>query len=108
MENLEKTGIRIKDGTTAFFEKISGPRTRAGAVVERAGKMYAKGVDQEVIALQMTKNSPNRHRYTPEFVLELVNLAEDSKTRVVITAEQGRALILDQKSDDLDGELCLD
>ena len=108
MDDFEKAGKRIVDATTDLFEKVSSPRTRAGAVVERAGKMYTNGVDEEVIALQMTKNSPNGHRYTPGFVLELIQLAEDSQTRVVITAQQGRALILDQKSDDLDGELCLD
>lgn len=107
MEKFEKTGNRLLDGGTDLFEKVSSPRTRAGAAVERAGKMYAEGVDEEVIALQMTKNSAKGHRYTPEFVHGLTNMFEDSQTSVLITSKQARALIADQKRDGLDGKLCL-
>ena len=87
------------DASVDAFEKISTPRTRAGSAIERAGKMQIARVDAEVTALQMTKNSPNGFKYTEEHVLGFAQLYQDSKTRVLITAKQARALIHDQLLD---------
>lgn len=80
-----------------MYEKVASPRTRAGATVERVGKMRANNVDDEVIALQMTKNSPNGHTYTESDVQLLGRIYEDSKTRVLITAKQAKALVCDAR-----------
>ncbi|CAK1897716.1 conserved hypothetical protein [Vibrio crassostreae] len=83
----------INDG----IEKVSSPSVRAGSTVERAGRMLEEGVSPSVIALQMTENSPNKKTYTSSDVVTLGNVYEDSKTKVVLTAKQTRALINDQR-----------
>lgn len=85
------------DTTADLLEKVSSPASRSGSVVERAAKMTKEGVDKDVIALQMTKNSPNGQTYTAEDVDAYAKLHKDSTTKVVITAKQTRALIKDQK-----------
>jgi hypothetical protein len=94
--------IRIKDaivdGSVDLIEKVSSPASRAGSAVERAGRMLGEGVDPEVIALQMTKNSPNGKRYTTAKVLAYGDLYEDSKTKAPLTAKQTRVLIKDQRA----------
>ncbi|MGG7605037.1 hypothetical protein [Massilia sp. BKSP1R2A-1] len=87
----------IVDGSVDLIEKVSSPASRAGAAVERVGRMLEEGVDPEVIALQMTKNSPNRKPYTTAKVLAYGDLYEDSKTKSPVTAKQTRALIKDQR-----------
>ena len=49
----------VVDTGVDFLDKVSSPTSRAGSTVERAAKMTREGVDKDVIALQMTKNSPN-------------------------------------------------
>jgi hypothetical protein len=105
MTDLSKPLKNAADRATDIFEKVSSPSSRAGAVVDRVGKMLNSGVDEEVIALQMTKNSPNGYPYTTEMVRCLGQLAHDSKSNVVITAKQGRALIDDQQQS-LPSEVC--
>ncbi|PQJ47761.1 hypothetical protein BTO01_28200 [Vibrio jasicida] len=83
----------INDG----IEKVSSPSARAGSTTERAGRMLEEGVSPSVIALQMTENSPNKKTYTPSDVVTLGKVYEDSKTKVVLTAKQTRALINDQE-----------
>lgn len=87
----------IADKTIDSLEKVSSTGSRAGSVVERAGKMSECDVDHEVIALQMSKRSPNSLTYSTRFVDELVHLYEDSKTRVVLTKEATTGLIRDQQ-----------
>ncbi|ENU1225611.1 hypothetical protein [Providencia rettgeri] len=82
----------INDG----IEKVSSPSARAGHTTERAGRMLEEGVSPSVIALQMTENSPNKKVYTSSDVIALGKVYEDSKTKVVLTAKQTRALINDQ------------
>ena len=95
----------ITDGGTDLIEKVSSPASRAGSAVERAGRMLEEGVDPEVIALQMTKNSPNGKRYTVAKVQAYGDLYEDAKTKAPITAAQTRALIQDQRAQrQADGE----
>lgn len=86
------------DGAVDLIEKVSSPASRAGSAVERAGRMLEENVDPEVIALQMTKNSPNGKRYTVAKVLAYGDLYEDSKTKAPLTAKQTRAIIKDQRA----------
>ena len=91
---ISTTVDSINDG----IEKVSSPSVRAGSTTERAGRMLEEGVSPSVIALQMTENSPNKKTYTPSDVITLGKVYEDSKTKVVLTAKQTRALINDQRS----------
>lgn len=88
----------IADGAADLIEKVSSPASRAGSAVERAGRMLEENVDPEVIALQMTKNSPNGKCYTAAKVLAYGDLYEDSKTKAPLTAKQTRAIIKDQRA----------
>jgi hypothetical protein len=105
-KNIINNIIDTIDTTRDFLEKVSSPASRAGLAIERAGKMRKENVDPEVIALQMTKNSPNSQIYTEMDIEAYSKLFQDSKTKVVITSAQTRALIKDQHeinpaSDDL-------
>ena len=88
----------VAAGAVDLIEKVSSPASRAGSAVERAGRMLEENVDPEVIALQMTKNSPNGKRYTADKVLAYGDLYEDSKTKAPLTAKQTRAIIKDQRA----------
>ena len=83
----------INDG----IQKVSSPSDRAGYTTERAGRMLEEDVSPAVIALQMTENSPNNTTYTSSDVIALGKVYKDSKTKVVLTAKQTRALINDQR-----------
>lgn len=96
MSKIESFAHSVVDTGNDLIEKVSSPASRAGSVVERAGKMREEGVDSDVIALQMTKNSPNAQTYTTNDVEAYSKLYQDSKTKVVITSKQARALITDQ------------
>jgi hypothetical protein len=82
---------------TDTFEKAWTPATRAGATVERVGKMCKSGVSSKVIACQLTENSPNGYTYTAQDVETLAKIAHDTKTRVLVTSTQSSALIKDQQ-----------
>ncbi|MBS9443012.1 hypothetical protein [Photorhabdus heterorhabditis] len=61
--------------------------------------MLQAGVHPDVIALQMTKNSPNKIKYTTNDVQACEKIYQDSKSKVVITSEQARSLIKDQNNE---------
>lgn len=86
------------DSTIDQIEKISSPASRAGSAIDRVGKMLEAGVKPNVIALQMTENSPKGKQYTVAKVLAYGDLYEDAKTKAPITAAQSRALIEDQRT----------
>lgn len=86
----------ITDSATDLIQKVATPASRAGASVERVGRMIKAGVAPEVIALQMTMNSPKGVNYTPDKIVAYGELYEDSKTKAPITAKQTRSLIEDQ------------
>jgi len=98
VEKVKDAFQDVADTAIDGIEKVSGPASRAGAVVNRVGAMSAGGVKNKVIAVQMTENSPNGHQYSEGFVKELVHLAHDSETKVVVTKAEATALIKDQKS----------
>jgi len=86
----------VADSATDQIEKISSPASRAGSAIDRVGKMLEAGVNPNVIALQMTENSPKGKQYTVAKVQAYGDLYEDAKTKAPITAAQSRALIEDQ------------
>ncbi len=88
----------VIDTVNDSIEKVASPASRAGSTVERAGRMLEEGVSPAVIALQMTENSPNNQTYSVEDVNTLGKVYKDSKTKVVLTAKQTRALINDQQA----------
>ncbi|SDY15305.1 hypothetical protein [Nitrosomonas sp. Nm58] len=96
MSKPENTAHIVTDIANNLIEKVSSPASRAGSVIERAGRMCEKGVYPDVIALQMTRNSPNSQTYTTNDVEAYSKLYQDSKTKVVITSKQARTLIKDQ------------
>ncbi|PML61921.1 hypothetical protein BCT73_05930 [Vibrio breoganii] len=92
-----KTGIEIvSDVATDGIEAVSSATSRAGAVVNRVAAMDEANVDHEVIALQMTKGSPNDHKYTEQDVQAYSKLYDDAKSGVPMTAKAARALVKDQ------------
>lgn len=96
MSKIEDFTNGVIDNTSELIEKVSSPASRSGSVVERVGTMCEEGVDLDVIALQMTKNSPNAKTYTIDDVKTCSKIYQDSKTKVVMTSKQARALIKDQ------------
>lgn len=78
-----------------LIDKLSRPRDRAGATVERVGKMLEAGVDPAVVALQMSIGSANGETYTEADTACLGKLYQDSKTKAPIKADQARVLIRD-------------
>lgn len=86
------------------LDKCSSQRSRAGNVVERIGKMVANGVSSDVIAMQLTKNSPTDTHYTSEAVEVLYNVWKDCSGSLV-TAKQTTALIEDVRNNSWNSEL---
>lgn len=78
------------------LEKTSNATSRSGHTVERAAKLSAAKVDNEVIALQLSLNSINGNQYSADEIPTLVKVYEDAKSRPGITTEQYDALINDQ------------
>jgi tRNA U34 5-carboxymethylaminomethyl modifying enzyme MnmG/GidA len=91
----------ITNTAVDILDKVSTPSSRSGSVVERVGKLTRNNVDRDVIALQMTKNSPNKQKYTSKDVASYEKLYRDAETKVVITAHQTHALIKDQQENSL-------
>ncbi|NVZ07941.1 hypothetical protein HW932_01525 [Allochromatium humboldtianum] len=94
---------KIIDSATDTLEKVASPASRSGSSVERVGKLLEANVSPNVIALQMTENSPNSQKYTTQDIESYGKLYTDSKTRVVVTAKQTRALIDDMT---IEGDFC--
>ena len=92
------------DGATDLIEKVSSPASRAGFAINRVGEMLEAGVKPNVIALQMTENSPKGKQYTVAKVQAYGDLYEDAKTKAPITAAQSRALIEDQRTQPQSGD----
>ncbi|SIO59845.1 hypothetical protein [Paraburkholderia phenazinium] len=98
MSKIIKVANAIVDGGSDLIEKVATPASRAGSAVERAGRLLEEGVDAEVVALLMTKNSATGKQYTEAKVLAYGDLYQDSKTKTPLTAKQTRALIKDQRA----------
>ncbi|MGB4497653.1 MAG: hypothetical protein WBI40_03050 [Methylococcaceae bacterium] len=106
--SMSKNINNLTDKATDFIEKVSTPSSRAGSTVERIGKMLISGVDEEVIALQMTKNSPTNTKYDVNDVRTCGKIYEDAKTKAIITAKQTRSLMEDVQGENIaDGTFVL-
>ncbi|EGQ8136995.1 hypothetical protein CGI03_23405 [Vibrio parahaemolyticus] len=97
MSKIKDTVDNVVDTGVDLLDKVSSPSSRAGSTIERAAKMTREGVDKDVTALQMTKNSPNKQTYSAADVEAYSKLYKDTETKVVITSKQATALIKDQK-----------
>ncbi len=87
----------IKEKLSEFDDSISSASTRAGRTINRVGNMTRAGVDAEVQALQMTKQSPTNQQYDVRDVQAFQKLEADSRVGVPITQHQVNALIQDTK-----------
>jgi hypothetical protein len=83
-----------------FIDKIRTPSSRAGNLVERVGKLTKAGVCRKAIAAQMTHNSRNGFTYSEEEIGTIQKIYEDSRSKVLMTSSQAKAL----KRDADDGE----
>lgn len=75
-----------------FIDKIRTPSSRAGNTVERVGKLTKAGVCRKAIAEQMTHNSKNGFTYSEEEIKTIQKIYEDSRSKVLITSSQAKAL----------------
>lgn len=82
------------------LEKTANATKRSGHTVERAAKLSAANVPNEVIALQLSLNSMTGNQYTASEIPTLVKVYKDSKTRPGITTAQFDALVEDQAASD--------
>lgn len=95
--NVQKVIDKAADTATDSIEAIMPATTKAGGVVNRVASLDKAGVDHEVIALQMTKNSARGNKYEKEEIPTLVKIYEDCKTRVPLSAKSARKLVQDQE-----------
>lgn len=91
---------KIIDKIFDTIEKQGSPASRAGHSTERVAKLSKAGVDHEVIALQMTRNSKIGQVYTKDDILTLKKLYNDCETKVAITKAQTTALMNDQNKNE--------
>ncbi|MBB1352670.1 hypothetical protein [Pseudoalteromonas sp. SR45-5] len=94
---VQKVIEKAADKATDSIEAIMSATTKAGSVVNRVAALDKAGVDHEVTALLMTKNSARGNKYEKEEIPTLVKLYEDCKTRVPISAKSARAIVKDQE-----------
>lgn len=97
---LKKLGETLQTGADFIddtLEKASTPASRAGHVIERAGKLLAADVSPEVVALQLSLGSANKNKYTVAHVEGFGQLYQDMQTRVNLTAAQTTGLLKDQR-----------
>lgn len=83
---------KVSDKVVDVFERCSSTASRAGGTVERVGKMDEGGVPRKVIAFVMTDRSTNNINWTEEKVGIVCDIYQESKTGVLVTASQARAL----------------
>ncbi|RLL20119.1 hypothetical protein [Acinetobacter chengduensis] len=95
--NVQKVIDKAADTATDSIEAIMPATTKAGGVVNRVASLHKAGVDHEVIALHMTKNSARGNKYEKEEIPTLVKIYEDCKTRVPLSAKSARKLVQDQE-----------
>ena len=69
--------------------------SRVGIAIERIVEMDKNGVDHDVVALQMTKNSDMK--FTANDIKAYCKMHKASTTKAPITKKQTEALINDQK-----------
>lgn len=102
MSNVEKIKAALQKGadtTQNVWEQVTSDQTsRTGHTVQRVAAALRNGVDPDVIALQMTKNSEknnpeNPQNFTGEEMKVLGKVHEACRTRAALTKAQTRQLI---------------
>lgn len=78
------------------LSKLITTHLRAGASIERIGRMWEKGVSPAAIARQLTDNSKHGQKFTVSDVKACYKIYTEAKTSVAITRNQTQALINDQ------------
>ncbi|MBP4047746.1 hypothetical protein [Chromobacterium violaceum] len=96
----------------AWEELTSTQTSRTGHTAARVASALANGVDPEVIALQMTKNSRKNNpdspvTFTAAEMPTIAKLHAANKTRPPLTKQQTGALIREQDIADTEGDLGL-
>ena len=100
---------RVVDGLTDTWEELTSDQTsRTGYSAARVASALANGVDQEVIALQMTKNSEKNNpdnpvQFTGSEMPVIAKLYQANQTRSALSKKQVGALISEQKAADQEG-----
>lgn len=113
MKNLiNKTKENIGKAADAWEECTNTQTSRTGQTASRIASALAHGVDREVIALQMTKNSQRNNPdssfvFTPDDIISIVKFHAANQSSPVLTKQQTKALIREQslansEGDDLD------
>lgn len=87
----KKTKVTVSD----VLDKMSSPKTRAGASIQRIYEMNQAGLSNKIAALLMEQNSANKFKYTPREVETIVKVYEDCKTKVLVTKAQAKVIIKD-------------
>jgi hypothetical protein len=80
----------------SFLDKVRSPSTRAGNTIERVGKLSEAGVSHRVIAAQMEENTRLDVRFSEGDIKVITKVWQCSKSNVLITKNQSKALIQDQ------------
>ena len=74
---------------------------RAGASIERVGRLLEAGVSATTVAQQLTDNNRNGEIVTIEDVNAYNKMYIQAKSAVAITKKQTEALLADQKISDI-------
>lgn len=93
--SIKKIVQDIADKAEDYLEPTSNTTSRAGHTVERVGKLVEGAIPNKVIALLMTENSPTNQVYTSSDIDSYDKIYQDAKKKVVVTAQQTRALLRD-------------
>lgn len=103
----------IVDSAADAWEELTSTQTsRTGHAAARVASALANGVDPEVIALQMSKNSQKNNPDSPVTfaAAEMFTIAKfraANKSRSALTKQQAGALIREQGIADTEGDLGL-
>jgi len=102
---------KVADGLTDTWEDLTSDQTsRTGHSAARIASALANGVDPEVIALQMTKNSQKNNpdnpvQFTGSEMPVIAKLHQANQTRSAFPKQQAGALVREQKAADQEGKL---
>lgn len=102
---------KVVDGLTDTWEDLTSDQTsRTGHSAARIASALANGVDPEVIALQMTKNSQKNNpdnpvQFTGSEIPVIAKLHQANQTRSAFPKQQAGALVREQKAADQEGKL---
>ena len=97
---------KMADKAIDLFERVVSDQTsRTGDAAARITSALANGVDAEVIALQMSKNSKKNNpdnpvTFTEEKVFAIRDLFDANQTRSAYTKEQSGEMIRMQRAAD--------